>query len=342
MATSPVEGRPPHATVMDMAMAAWTCQTIAAVTRLEVPELLHTHGPLTARQLTEEHGVDAKPEFLQRALRACASVGIFTEASDGRFGPTPLSDVLTMGSPASVRRFVELIGGPWWRLFGSLGDALRTGESRSPVPAGRASRDAKHEEAFGQAMKSRVESTRGVLDHYDFSNARVVVDVGGGFGHLAMALLQRHAHLRAIVLDLPEVIAIAQRHAASEDSTILTRLAFVPGDMFDDVPAGDVYVLKTIIHDWDDARAIRVLQHCRARMPDGGRVICADKILPPMGDTSCSGAKLLDMLMMVSLPGRERTEAEWRSLYERAGLAVTAIVPVNPRSGESIIEGVRR
>jgi len=181
-----------------------------------------------------------------------------------------------------------------------------------------------------------------VVEKYDFSCAHVVVDVGGGFGHLAMALLERHQHLRAIVLDQPEVIAIAQRHAANEDPKMLARLTFVPGDMFDDVPSGDLYVLKTIIHDWDDARSIRVLETCRDRLPDGGRVICADKVLPPMGDTSCSGAKLLDMLMMVSLPGRERTEAEWRSLYERAGLAITSIVPVNPRSGESLIEGARR
>ena len=120
---------------------------------------------------------------------------------------------------------------------------------------------------------------------------------------------------------------------------ILSRLTFVPGDMFDDVPAGDLYVLKTIIHDWDDARSVRVLQKCRDRLPDGGCVICADKVLPPMGDTSCSGAKFLDMLMMVSLPGRECTEVEWRSLYERAGLAVTSITTVSARSGESLIEG---
>ena len=139
------------------------------------------------------------------------------------------------------------------------------------------------------------------------------------------------------MLDRPEVIAIAQRHAASEDSNVLSRVTFVPGDMFDDVPAGDLYVLKTVIHDWDD-----VLEKCRDRLPEGGRVVCADKVLPPMGDTSCSGTKLLDMLMMVSLLGKERTEVEWRSLYERADLAVTSIVTVNPRSGESIIEGARR
>jgi len=168
----------------------------------------------------------------------------------------------------------------------------------------------------------------------------MVVDVGGGFGHLALAILQRHPRVRATVLDLPDVIAVARRHAEHEDAGVLARLTFVGGDMFAEVPAGDVYVLKTVIHDWDDAHCVQVLQRCRARLPADGRIICADKVLPPMGDTGASGSKLLDMLMMVSLPGKERTEAEWRALYERAGLRVASITVVNPRSGESIVEGI--
>jgi len=328
---------------MQMMMGAWTAQTISAVTRLRVPELLDKHGPLTARELTETYGVDAKPDFLERALRVCASVGVFTEAADGRFGPTPLSEVLTPDSPASVNAFVELIGGPWWKLIGALPEALRTGQNQTRAQAGREPwepRDVDREERFGRAMKSQVESTRGVLEHYDFARARMVVDVGGGFGHLAMAILRRCPSVRATVLDLPDVIAIARRHAAHEDAGVLARLTFIGGDMFADVPPGDVYVLKTVIHDWDDARCVQVLDRCRARLPAGGRIICADKVLPPMGDTGASGSKLLDMLMMVSLPGKERTEVEWRALYEQAGLRVASIIVVNPRSGESLVEGV--
>ena len=196
---------------MQMMMAAWSSQTISAITRLGVPDLLSTHGALTARQLTETYRVEAQAALLERALRACASVGIFTESAEGRFGPTPLSEVLVDGAPGSVRQFVELIG-----------------------------------------------------DH----------------------------------------------------------------------------LVKTIMHDWDDARCVTLLQNCRARLASGGRILGVDNVLPPMGDTGASGTKLLDMLMMVVLPGKERTEAEWRALYAAAGLCVMAITPINPRSVECLIEGV--
>jgi len=129
---------------MQMMMGAWTAQTISAV--------------------TETHGVDAKPDFLERALRVCASVGVFTEAADGRFGPTPLSEVLTPESPASVNAFVELIGGRWWKLIGALPEALQTGQSQAQALTGRepwTAGEADREEQFGRAMRSRVESTRG-------------------------------------------------------------------------------------------------------------------------------------------------------------------------------------
>ena len=327
---------PPQSTVMQMMMAAWAAQTIATVARLGVADVLHDHGPLTARELTERHRVNARPDLLERALRACASVGVFTEAADGRFGPTPLSGVLVDGAPGSIRPFVDLIGGRWWRLFGGLGETVRTGEVRKLPP----DPDSGQTEKFGKAMKSRIESTRGAVEHTDLSRARMVVDIGGGFGHLSIALLERYPHLRACVLDLPEVIEVAGRHAAAVDERVRARLSFVAGDMFADVPAADTYVVKTVMHDWDDASCVRMLKNCRARLAEGGRILGVDNVLPPMGDTGASGTKLLDMLMMLSLPGKERTEAEWHALYAAAGLRVASITPIQPRSVESIIEGI--
>jgi len=151
----PDSGPPPQGVVMQMMMAAWTSQTVSSVTRLGVPDLLQAHGALTARQLTQTHGGDARPELLERAVRACASVGVFTEDAEGRFGPTRLSEVLTESSPSSVKSFVELIGGRWWPLVGGLSQTLRAGQAR---PAPRAEPSDEETERFGRAMRSRRDS----------------------------------------------------------------------------------------------------------------------------------------------------------------------------------------
>lgn len=121
---------PPEAIVMQMVMGAWVSQAISTLTRLDIPDLLKEHGSQTARALTEKLGVEAKPEFLERVLRACASVGIFREEANGRFGPTALSDTLTSTSPVSVKKLAEVFGASWWKLWGGLERAVRTGESQ--------------------------------------------------------------------------------------------------------------------------------------------------------------------------------------------------------------------
>jgi hypothetical protein len=290
--------------------------------------------------------VDAKAEFLERALRACASVGLFTEDASGRFGLTPLSEPLTLSSPVSVKRFAELIGGPWWKTWGSLPDALKTGQPQTRAQTGKDSwdaRDAPEEtERFGEAMQSNLAYVPGLIEHCDFTETQTLVDVGGGFGHIAIALLRRFSHLRAVVLDLPGVIAIGEQRAARDADDVLARLSLVGGDMFDDVPAGDTLLMSRILHDWDDSSCARLLRRCRDRIGGDGRIVCIDAVLPPMGDASGSAAKLLDLLMMVTLPGKERTEAEWRSLFDSAGLEVALIALIEPRNCISVIQGVKR
>src|SRR5918992_110056 len=125
------DGREPVAEVMQMVIGAWVSQAISAVTRLDIPDLLENYGPKTALQLIRDHGVDAKPDYLERALRACASVGIFTEDAEGKFGPTALSGVLTGNSPVSIKKIAEIVGGSWWRVWSGLSDSLRTGEPQA-------------------------------------------------------------------------------------------------------------------------------------------------------------------------------------------------------------------
>lgn len=339
---------PPQAVVMQMVMGAWLSQTISAITRLNVPDILQKHGPLTAGELVDGHRVRADVGFLQRALRACAGSGLFTEDARGRFGPTKLSDALTKDSPVSVKKMAEMFGGTWWTIWGGLLDALRTGSPQAKARLGKEYwdylRDHPQEmEDFAEAMKSNsVNSLRGVLEHCDFGSIRSVVDVGGGLGHLAIALLKRHADLEATVLDMEELVPKAQEIASKECPELLPRLSFVGGDMFEDVPPADAYVLKHIIHDWDDALCVRLLSHCRRRMRGDGRVFCVDAVLPSLGDTTCGPAKLLDMNMLVFIPGRERTLEEWNALYQQADLRIVTTTRINDNFGTSIIEGVKR
>ena len=209
-------------------------------------------------------------------------------------------------------------------------------------------------EDFAEAMKSNsLNSMRGVLDHCDFSEATTVVDVGGGLGHMVLMLLSRYPHLSGIVLELPDLMPIARRHAEGESADVLSRIQFQGGDMFEDVPPGQVFILKHIIHDWDDDRCLQLLRNCSERMQEPGRLLCVDAVLPPMGDTSGTPAKLLDLNIMAFIPGKERTKAHWRSLYEQAGFRIASIKPLEDNFriasikplednfGTSIIEGVK-
>jgi hypothetical protein len=347
-ASTAKESTPPQAVVMQMVLGAWISRAISDVTRLNVPDVLKRHGPMSAAEMVAGHWIDAKPDFLERALRACASVGIFSEDVSGRFGPTDLSEVLTVDSAVSVKSVAEVFVGGWlWKGWGGLGDAIRTGEPQARNQLGLEIWDylqanPKEMEEFGESMKSNsLNSLRGVLENCDFTAVKKVVDVGGGFGHLAVALLDKYPHLQAAVLDMPALVPIAKAKFPVKDAGIASRLEYIGGDMFESVPPAGVYVMKHIIHDWDDERCIRLLRNCHQAMQGDGRVICVDAILPPIGDIGGIPAKLLDLCMMVIVSGKERTRAQWEGLYQAAGLRIQTIVPLQDNFGTSIIEGVK-
>ncbi len=336
---------PPQAVVMQMATGLWIAKTIAEISRLDIPDLLQAHGASTAEALVEQHGAKADPAALERALRAVASVGIFSEDANGVFGPTPLSEVLTTDSPVSVKKMVELFCASMYDVWGGLGAAIATGENQSKAQLGMEYWDylnanPQELEDFGAAMKSNSHaSLKGVLEFCDLSGVSSIADVAGGFGHLAIALLKKYPGLRAMVVDMPSLVPIAEKEAAGEAPEVLSRLQFVGGDVFEDVPEAEVYIMKHIIHDWDDARCIQLLRHCHDRMQGDGRVICVDAVLPPMGDTGGVPAKFLDLNMLVTIPGKERTRVEWEELYKATGFTVVSVTPIHDNFGTSIVEG---
>jgi hypothetical protein len=336
---------PPQAVLIQMMTGGYVARAVSEISRLGVPDILHTAGPMTASELAS-HGVDADVSTLERVMRLCSSVGVFTEDAAGKFGATPLSEVLTSGAAGSVKVLAEEMGGTWMQSWMRLGDALRTGDPQSRPLFGMEWWDylkanPKEMERFAEAMKSNsVNSMRGVLEHCDFTHLRTVVDVGGGLGHLAIALIERYPHLRATVVDMPDVAEMA-RARLSVPPDIASRLQFVGADMFDAVPRSDAYVLKHIIHDWDDERCVRLLRNCRDSMDGDGRVFCVDSVLPPMGDTTGAAAKILDVMVLLSIGGRERTRDQWEALYSAAGLCMSRITPLQDNFGTSIVEGAK-
>ena len=344
-----VEQSPPaEAVIMQMVMGAWVTKVISEVTRLGVPDLVKQHGSMHAAEMVTTGGIQAEPNALERILRASASLGVFTEDATGRFGATPLSDVLTSDSPVSVKKLVEAMGGPWYRGWAELLEAIKTGRPQIRRVFGMEwwdylNANPKELEDFGEAMKSNsLNSLRGVLENCDFKGVEKVVDIGGGFGHLAVALLEKYPTLRAAVMDVPDLIALAQERSQANDGAIANRLEYIAGDMFDSVPPADVYIMKHIIHDWEDEKCIQLLENCRRSMEGDGRVICVDSVLPPMGDVAGVPAKLLDINMLVFMPGKERTEDQWSHLFRTAGFEIRSVTPIHDNFGTSIVEGVKQ
>jgi hypothetical protein len=191
---------------------------------------------------------------------------------------------------------------------------------------------------FDESMTnlSAIESAA-IAASYDFSSIQTLVDIAGGEGLLIASILKSNPTLKGVLFDQPYVIERAKRFLEAEG--VLERCQLAAGNFFESVPeGGDAYILKHIMHDWDDERAIAILKQCHKVMPDNGKVLVAEQVIPP-GNEPFMG-KLLDLHMLVMTSGgRERTEAEYRALFEKAGFMLTRIVPT-PRE-MSIVEGIR-
>ncbi len=297
---------------------ALATRAAAVVADLRVADAL-ADGPRPVADVAREASAD--PDALHRLLRALASDGVFAEEEDGVFRNTAASELLRTGWGA----FAHLFGGVFYRTVEGL-DA-----SGQPVFSALFGTDfwswlKEHPEermffdtAMGQGNERRVER----LAELEWRGHETVVDVGGGNGSLLLGLLDDHPGLRGVVFDLPETVR--------EESAFGDRCTFVAGDFFESVPRGDVYVLSTILHDWDDERATAILRTIRASAPAGTRLLVLDAVVPRGNDPH--GAKWLDLLMLAFAGGRERTEAEWRSLLASAGFE-----PLRIEDG--LIEGV--
>lgn len=316
----------------------WVSQMIHVAAKLGIADRL-ADVPRPAEELARVTGTDARS--LYRLLRALASVGIFSEDGEGRFHLTPLAECLREGVPGSQHAMAVMMGEEHYRCWGDLLESVRTGRTAfdrlygQPIFAylGEQPEQARIFDAAMTAIHGR--ETQATLDAFDFSGIGVLADVGGGNGTNLIGILGRYLGMKGILFDLPHVVERAG--ATVEAAGLADRCEVVGGDFFDAVPSGaDAYFLRHIVHDWDDERAGAILNAIRRAMPAGSRLLVVEYVLPP-GDAPSFG-KLLDLTMLLLPGGVERTEQEFRRLYELAGFRLTRVVPTD--GDLSVVEGV--
>lgn len=311
--------------VVDLIYGHWRGQIVHAGTALGVFDHLATGEAKNAETLAAELGVDSG--LLYRLLRALASLGLLAEGSSRSFSISEAGELLRSDHPQSLRDRVLLADGPehyavWKHLPEMIRDGRQDGFVREfGVPAFEyARRNSGYRRIFDQAMTNYSVVHAGLvleaLRDYDFSNIRTLCDVAGGHGYLICAVLNVHPHLSGIVLDLPEVVSDSSQLAATKLG-LGDRCAYVGGDMFQRVPTADAYMLKLILHDWNDRDCVQILSTIRRAVSANGRVFIIEHIVP--GPDTPHFAKLFDMHMMCWGTGRERTEGEYADLLEAAG-----------------------
>ena len=320
-----------------MIVGSWVTQAIHVAAEIGIADFL-ADGPRTADELAREtktHGAS-----LYRVLRALASIGIFNEDAEGRFSLTPMGKLLGSDAPGSKRSLARMAGSEFYRSWGELLSSVETGGPAFDKVFGKPffhymSMNPDRWRIYDSAMTGVHDSeTLPVLEAYDFMPFKTIVDVGGGNGLALAAILRRHPEARGVLFDLPAVAKRAEEVVA--DIGISERCGIVGGDFFKSVPAsGDAYLLRHVLHDWDDREAIAILKNCRDAMRPGGRVLVVESLIPS-GNEPCFG-KWLDLMMLV-VGGRERTKEQYAELFSAAGLRLIRIVPTAHEV--SVIEGV--
>jgi len=322
-----------------MIAAYQVTQAIHVAAVLGIADLLKD-GPRDGDLLAQL--ADVNPDGLYRLLRALAGVGIFAEVEPRRFALTPLAEPLRTDVPDSVHAFAALQGQPWiWRPWGRLLDAVKTGNSVFPDEYGMPFFDyfTRNEQARTVLQAALAGSGRrtGLADHYDFSQSSTVADIAGGQGALLGTILSKYQHLRGIVFDRSVVLAHARQHLT--EVGLIDRCDLVGGDFFESVVVGaDTYLLSQVLHDWNDNAALTILTNCRRAMPEHGRLLAIERILPER--QAPIRGPLGDLNMLVLMNGRERTRDEYEALLAKADLRLAQVSEMG--DGFSVIEAVPR
>lgn len=322
-----------RARLLDLINANWTTQAIAVACRFDLPDRL-AGSTRCASELAMESGVDA--EALARLLRALATLDVCRETEDGRFSLGPCGELLCREHPRGLRSWALLNGGSMWSRWEGLADRVRAGAggtkgARSIQRFDQLGIDSDEGDLFYGAMnelsRHLVDATAEVIEPGD---GALIVDIGGGSGELLAGVLSRYPTARGLLFDLPAALERAGPVLARHG--VVDRCQLQAGNFFDGLPQGaDIYLMKSILHDWDDDSAVRLLKHCSEAMGDGGaKLFVIERLLPERRLAILEHAAVArsDLNMLVGLDGRERSQREYQALCERSGLALRRSRPL--------------
>ena len=330
---------PPGFRLTEMVFASLASQGIYVAAKLGIADLL-ADGPKTVTELAQAAGADA--DALYRILRALSSRGVFVEREGRVFEQNQMSDLLRSNVPGSLRDAAIFMGEDWhWEVWGKTLYSVKTGKPAWGRVHGKEvfsffESNQEASQIFDKAMTSVTSlAISAVVGSYDFTGIETLVDIAGGQGRLLAGILEANPSVRGILFDLPYVIEGAKERNAC--TSVADRFEFASGDFFVEVPKGaDAYLMKHIIHDWDDERASKILTNIRRAMKSTSKVLLVESVVSPLSEPDLT--KLMDIEMLVSPGGKERTAEEYRQLFARAGLKLVKIVSTN--SPYSVIEAV--
>ncbi|MBV8181450.1 MAG: hydroxyneurosporene methyltransferase [Mycobacterium sp.] len=328
---------PPPVVMSELILGAWISQAITVAADLGIADAVAA-APLPVDALAAR--VNADPDALRRLLRALISCGIFRQRRDGRYELNPLGDTLRSASPASMAGLARWVGSRQHREHWSLlASAVRTGKAIIPQLRGMEAFDYLGEEpelaeVFNQAMTNLSQSAAApIIAAYDFTGYSTIVDVGGGHGELLAAILAAAPAAHGVLYDLPHVVVGAPPLLHELDVADRARIA--EGSFFDSVPAGgDIYILKNVIHDWPDDKAIQILRNVHVTADTATTVLLIEIVIPEHHRESIG--KWTDLEMLLASAARERTAAEYRHLLQQAGFQTTRVIET--ASPYSIVE----
>jgi len=318
----------------------WISQAIYAAAKFSIADHLKD-GPKSIEELAEATSTNA--DALYRLLRALASKGIFAECEPRQFSLTPLAEPLQSDVPGSKRALALMSGDEQFRAWAEIEFSIQTGEIA-------------FEKVFGKPIfeylgdnpdKARIfdaamvgihgRESDIILDAYDFSRFGVIADIGGGNGSQITGILQRHTSMKGILFDLPHVIERAKERI--EAAGLTDRCELVSGSFFESVPQGaDAYMMRHIIHDWNDKKSQAILRNCHRAMSSDNRLLVVESVIPPGNEPF--GGKFLDLVMLLIPGGKERTEDEYRALLGKAGFDPEWVKPTSAEI--SILEAKKR